>query len=117
MKKIIELAQIFLSMCVRTWSYDKDTGRELAQALDKRIALESTPITEDWLKEHGWIESDNFQGSLKKDSCRYCVKYHVLITYHNSQEYVGMQRNEIWGIRTIADLLDAMELCGITMED
>ena len=111
MKKIIELAQIFPSMCVQTWSYDKETGRELAQALEKRLALEQTPITEEWLKEHGWTcLTKDFYGEPSD-------KLSIAYTKGNAYEEKG------WSIactrihlRSLADLYDALELCDIQID-
>lgn len=116
MKKIIELAQIFLSMCVQTWSYDKDTGRELAQALEKRLALEQTPITEEWLKEHGWERNEivfhgwskTFEVGIREFATL------ILVNCYNEGWYVN---DTPIRVNTLSDLYDACELCGINLED
>ena len=125
MKKIIELAQIFLSMCVQTWSYDKDTGRELAQALEKRIALEQTPITEEWLKEHGFVQNEyrGYEYDLTMDEGRTEIRYYrsggepdsTMAVYKNIdfEDEVCYELPEPY---FVAQLLDALELCDIKID-
>lgn len=139
MKKIIELAEKYLAHDMddrntwsNSWMRENDTMLcELLDAIAHRRKLEQTPITEDWLKEHGfkneyhgiwtkilrhWKDCDNFSHtiglSVSSQNIYNTMEGELsLIVNADSKGYLSKS------IYSLADLYDAMELCGIKMED
>ena len=131
MKKIIELAEKYISDSDRlngsssladvaevSMDYDR-----LKEAITLRKTLEQTPITEDWMKEHGFIlEADGYV--FYDESKGTHDQYYVLVQLrHNKKETRRIEIRTMWrsfyaeqGIFNASFLLDACELCGITMD-
>lgn len=85
---------------------------KLKEALSKRKELEATPITEDWLKEHGWIQ-DLFNGSIWGGISTVNDNYPLHLEMYDG--YARIQYTPV-KISNIADLYDACELCGIKID-
>lgn len=114
MKKIIELAE-------KATGDNKDalsaysSYLELKNALAEYKRLSETPITENWLTEHGWERSEIvFHGWTKtfEVGIREFATL-ILVNCYNKGWYVDYTPIRV---NTIADLLDALELCGITID-
>lgn len=125
MKKIIELAEKY---CDSAYS-DDEALAQLEFVLHERRVLEQTPITEDWLKEHGfknerlgtwsnirrWKDCDNFThtvgASVSSQNIYNTMEGELsLIVNADSKGYLAKS------INTLADLYDACSLCGINLE-
>lgn len=118
--KIIELAENYLVgtriLTLEGDYYKCGVGYELAKAIEHRKKLEQTPITEEWLKEHGWEKNEMvFHGWSKtfEVGIREFATL-ILVNCYNKGWYVN---DTPIRVNTIAQLLDALELCGIYMED
>lgn len=117
MKKIIELAERVLYYAGRslTLSYDEATEYlacrdKLKQALTERHQLEQTPITEEWLKEHGGVHNSTLyrweiwsedNGTVLAVTKAY-GKWHIT--------------NTCIEVSSLANLYDALDLCGIKID-
>lgn len=120
MKKIIELAN---EVCNDLESQDGiwlDSAIMLRDAINVRRKLEQTPITEDWLKEHGWevnhhVGDDHNWDFYNSFDGRYAHIYLHALCKPQFWE-VNYSGNIILHLSTLADLYDACELCGITMD-
>lgn len=114
MKKIIELAE-------KATGDNKDmlsafaSYQALKDALAKRKQLEQTPITEEWLKGHGWKRNNR---NLWWKACNGGMGIFTLFirvsTYNKWYWFVN--GNDYLCLTSIADLLDACELCGIKLD-
>lgn len=127
MKKIIEAAE---KICELRLNYNSDTlSRNLCVAIDERKRLEQTPITEEWLKEHGfrrlkteydivpYYQKGEYESEgiimvwIEEKSIR--VRYRPLTD--DTRSYLEL-RDVIVPCKSLADLYDACELCGIELE-
>lgn len=134
MKKIIELAE-------RATGDHKDVMSMFAsylalkEVLAKYKRLQQTPITEEWLKEHGWVK-DGYT-NISPDYIRATDDYRIAITLYPhldrgagiiccniknnivvTKEFDGrsaIKFKESVGAFTLADLYDACELCGVEL--
>lgn len=112
MKKIIELAESYIEDGTAT------SFCRLEDAIKERKILEQTPITEDWLKEHGWekvgrpyewqegiwVQRWNFEDWKKG-------RLEILDTpKYDGYTWKGIQ------LTSVAKLLDACDLCGIKID-
>lgn len=121
MKKATEL----LEQLSEQLKYNSDTlSLEVYKYVKMRKELESTPITEEWLKAHGWEFRTSYYGNnewmignnhyaitcffgrLKDDGC--CMDMHNNIPN-------GLNRVHKT-FATLADLYDACELCEIELD-
>lgn len=130
MKKIIELAE-------KATGDNEDvlsafaSYQALKDALAERKRLEQTPITEEWLKAHGFVVSDEIHS--KRDKI-YIYPKHGIKVYLDVDCSDGVVGNadciDIDGSSnqfhkenysgkeiSLADLYDACELCGIELKD
>lgn len=114
MKKIIELAEKVVDL----WGQPEEEKvvNQLAFAIIERQELEQTPITEGWLKEHGWEVFEGYGDIYYKDfdtkriECtRNLVGIGIII-------YGEGISSSLTGLRSVANLYDACELCGITID-
>lgn len=121
MKKIIELAENYLVgtriLTLEGDYYKCGVGYELAKAIEHRRKLEQTPITEDWLKEHGWQRSTSDKSSLYPHKWWISNSKGRMLQIRYDGEGWEIYPLWIFNIDNIAQLLDAMELCGINLED
>lgn len=123
MKKIIELAK---KVCSTEGFVDDNILKaieDLDRGLVSRRKLETTPITEDWLKEHGFVlEPDGYV--YYDDSKGTHEQYYACVQLRHSGGARRIEIKTMWrsfcaeqGTFGLSYLLDAMELCGITMKD
>ena len=128
MKKIIELAE---RVCNARTPFVTSDLYELDRAIGERKELESTPITEEWLTEHGFVVSDEIHS--KRDKIFIYPEYGIKV-YLDVDCSEGVVGNadciDIDGISnqfhkenygggkeiSISDLYDACELCGIKLD-
>lgn len=136
MKKIIELAEKYIHTKLGTEDppihriHVWETFKALRSAIDEYKRLSETPITEDWLKEHGfknerlgiwsnilrqWKDCDNFTHtigvSVSSQNIYNTMEGELsLIINADSKGYLAKS------INTLADLYDACELCEINLE-
>lgn len=131
MKKIIELAEKYFDEIdsadgIEELEYKaRESKMKLQEALSEYKRLSETPITEDWLKEHGW----EFDYTIEEATADYhwvtCNGYikqgeGYLLDWCNgilkiSNDFENSEFSKHGA--TLADLYDACELCEITMED
>lgn len=128
MKKIIELAE-------KATGDNKDAMSayfsylELKKAIEERRQLEQTPITEEWLKGHGFVASNELHSKRDKIYIKENIKVYLDVDCRN-----GIIGNadciEINGDSnsfhkdaydnnsriTLATLYDALELCNIQID-
>lgn len=128
MKKIIELAENYLVgtriLTLEGDYYKCGVGYELAKAIAKRRTLEQTPITEEWLKEHGWIFDYTINECVADYHYVTCNGYvkrgeGYLLDWCNGllnivNDFNGAQFTKYDA--TLADLYDALELCNIQID-
>lgn len=126
MKNIIELAARYFDKIdnadgIEELEYKAEESKmKLQEALSEYKRLSETLITEDWLKEHGWK-----CWSVTGYGVRYYNKHYphvtIFLSGHDEGNIVEITDGELNTIRlsdiSIAQLYDACELCGITMED
>ena len=128
MKKMIELAE-------KATGDNKDalsafaSYQALKDALAKRKQLEQTTITEEWLKEHGFArikseydlvpyyqrgkyESDGIIMVWINEESAIHIRYRPLI--NGGHDYTDL-RDVLIPYKSLADLYDACELCGIEL--
>ena len=130
MKKIIELAEKATMNHADAFSAYA-SYLALKEAIEHRKTLEQTPITEEWLKEHGFVVSDEIHS--KRDKI-YINPEHGIKAYLDVDCSEGVVGNadciDIYGSSnqfhkenycgheiSLSDLYDACELCGINLED
>lgn len=123
MKNIIELAARYFDKIdnadgIEELEYKAEESKmKLQEALSEYKRLSETLITEEWLKEHGMevIENLGYAGKVIGDKYVEYKPYLNLLRIFSTDngDLLFIHRN----ILTIAQLLDAMELCGIKMED
>lgn len=123
MKKIIELAERYTS------TDDESDYFDLVTAIAKRKQLEQTPITEEWLKEHGFArikseydlvpyyqrgkyESDGIIMVWIDGESYIHIRYRPLV--NEGRSYADL-RDVLIPYKVLADLYDACELCGIEL--
>lgn len=125
MKKIIELAE---KICNGNW----DNVEQMREALAEYKELQQTPITEEWLKEHGfnfehfgtwskilhqWNDCDNFTHtigiSVSSQNIYSIIDGEKLSLMVNANSKGFLAKN----ITSLADIYDAIELLGITLEE
>lgn len=96
----------------------------LKNALEEREKLQQTPITEEWLKEHGFVQNRyrSFEYDLIMDDGRTEIHY-----YHsggNPDSTMSINKNidledevcyELPEPHTAAQMFDACELCGVEL--
>lgn len=122
MKKIIELAEKVVEVHRQPES-DKAVN-QLAFAIIERRELEQTPITEEWLKEHGWKNKPTYYGNriYLSTGARYCIECFFGCCAGDGccldiDENLPNGVNKVHKVHaTLADLYDACELCGIKLE-
>ena len=133
MKKIIELVEKALdTMQLPGFEHTQETYdafTKVANALAERRQLEHTPITEEWLKEHGFVASDEIHSKRDKVyvkneitvildvDCVYgivgnadCIEINSASNSFHKDTYDNRSRI------TIATLYDALELCNIKID-
>lgn len=120
MKKIIEAAE---KVCNARTPFV--TIYELDRALGERKELEQTPITEEWLKEHGFVQNiyRSFEYDLVMDDGRTEIHYYrsggepdSTMSIHKNINLENEVCYELPEPYTAAQMLDACELCGINKE-
>lgn len=98
---------------------------ELKEAIKERRKLEQTPITEEWLKEHGWLQNGMTQENLEDCDYENCddtwchptEEVSIYIDYPTNKIMFCQDGNhEIWINNSLADLYDALELCNIKID-
>lgn len=113
MKKIIELAENYLVetriLTLEGDYYKCGVGYELAKAIEHRRKLEQTPITENWLKEHGFIDEPQERMLIYRKGA-----FGIECDLTTWEWYWA---NGDVTLHSLADLYDAAELCGINLED
>lgn len=133
MKKIIELAENYLVetriLTLEGDYYKCGVGYELAKAIAERRTLEQTPITEDWLKEHGFVVSNELHSKRDKIYIKENIKIYLdvdcrngIVGYADCIEINGdsdsfhkdTYSNRGW--ITLAELYDALGLCNIQID-
>ena len=139
MNKILELAERYLN--VEYWHTKVVSDEELEdceieldkaynglkEAIKVRKILEQTPITEEWLKEHGW-EVHHYEARPFENAFHYATKMfgkdkaeidgrNNLTIYREScpdgDIYADCLIDEV---TTAAQLYDALELCNIKID-
>lgn len=125
MKKIIELAEQVYELRLK---YNSDTlSRDLHDAIAERKRLEQTPITEEWLLEHGWTEMLEHLGCVKIMVGNDHLEYDDYLEYDIIRKELSVFRNYEEGkciypdalidnVDNVAKLYDACELCGIELK-
>lgn len=122
MKKIIEAAE---QVCELRLKFNSDTlSRNLCDAIAERKRLEQTPITEEWLQEHGWKIKSNYYGRpiYSSTGARYCIECFFGRRAGDGccldiDEILPNGVNKVHKVyATLADLYDACELCGIELD-
>lgn len=124
MKKIIEAAE---KVCNARTPFV--TIYELDRVLGERKELEQTPITEEWLKAHGFrkiktgcnIVPYYQKGKYESEGIimvwieekRIHVRYRPLT--NKARSYLEL-RDVLMPYKSLADLYDACELCGIELD-
>ena len=125
MKKIIELTEKYLAEIDNADGIEElehkaeESKIKLQEALSEYKRLSETPITEDWLKGHGWKCL-----AVTGHGVRYYNKHYHLVTIflsgHDEGNIVEITDGELNTIRlsdiSIAQLYDACELCGIKID-
>lgn len=126
MKKIIELAENLCNHWKPISGSNISDLKALSEAIEKRRALEQTPITEDWLNEHGWEKKEMYWIRVYSHDKKMWLEWYPyeerLSRYvrcvdewdNHSEKDELTDRMHCFNL---AQLLDALELCGITMED
>lgn len=123
MKKIIELAEQVYELRLK---YNSDTlSRDLHYAIAERKRLEQTPITEEWLLRHGFSPNRyrSFEYDLIMDDGRTEIHYYrsggepdsTMSLYKN----IDLENEVCYELPepyTVAQMLDACELCGIELK-
>lgn len=123
MKKIIEAAE---QVCELRLKYNSDTlSRNLCDAIAERKRLEQTPITEEWLTEHGFVQNRyrSFEYDLIMDDGRTEIHYYrsggepdSTMSLHKNINLDNEVCYELPEPYTAAQMLDVCELCGIKLE-
>lgn len=138
MKKIIDLIEKYFELddnapakeAVEERDKWADTIWHIEQEIGDRVArrreLEATPITEDWLKEHGWEVHEGLRGFIPapyanryigRDYLEYDMRRASLRVFLEYVEGDGTYSDFYCeNIDSVAKLLDACELCGINLE-
>lgn len=129
MKKIIELAEKALDVSLLSGFYItqemENALLKLSKAVKDRRELEQIPITEDWLKEHGWAFDYTIEEAIA-DYCYVTCNGYIkkgegyLLDWCNGTLKVTNDFNDSEFTKydaALADLYDACELCGINLED
>ena len=121
MKKIIELAE---RVCNARTPFGTSEHRELDRAIGEHRELEQTPITEEWLKEHGFVQNRyrSFEYDLIMDEGRTEIHYYYSGGEPDSTMSIRKNINledevcyELPEPYTAAQMFDACELCGIEL--
>lgn len=108
MNKIIELAEKLSNLAVGgNYVTMLVTRNKLNKAIAERKQLEQTPITEEWLKEHGWEEDIRH--------------YEWTYWYNDKKQFISLiisndeciLEDTSIVLNSLADLYDVVELCGI----
>lgn len=123
MNKIIELAERYMD------TESEHDYTELAIVLGNRKILEQTPITEKWLKEHGFVVSNELHSKRDKIYIKGNIKVYLDVDCRNGIignadciEINGDSNSfhkDTYDNRsriTLADLYDALELCNIKID-
>ena len=109
--KIIELAERVDKLSLGYTDIREQFGIcELSDALEERKALEQTPITEDWLEEHGWIFYT--KGYCQRPDGKLAI---VCITDESGWKIPGTKIH-LYSLADLYDLYDFMSLCGIKID-
>lgn len=114
MKKIIEAAE---QVCELRLKFNSDTlSRNLCDAIAEYKRLKETPITEEWLKEHGWHISDidplhYARLIISANMLEYDLDRHELTVFRCYEP-----ESKVCAVDNMAKLYDACELCGIKLE-
>lgn len=126
MKKIIELAE---KICNLNWVIRNEFIEQMRNEFTERRQLEQTPITEEWLKGHGFVVSNELHSKRDKIYIKENIKVYLDVDCRN-----GIIGNadciEINGDSnsfhkdtydnksriTLADLYDILELCNIQID-
>lgn len=119
MKKIIELAEKAFDTMVLpgaevTQEMD-DAFAKLEKAIKERRVLEQTPITEEWLKEHGWERNEWVFNALSKTS-EVGIKEFATLTLVNCYNKGWYVCDTPIRVNTVARLLDVCELCNVKID-
>lgn len=123
MKKIIELAK---ALALETFANSREVALaldELETAIAEYKQSEATPITEEWLKEHGWYISDynplhNARLMVGADMLEYDEDRQDLTIFRDYEPESGVYADAlIDNVDNVAKLYDACELCGIELND
>lgn len=123
MKKIIELAEKYISDSDRlngsssladvakvSMEYDR-----LKEAITLHKTLNQTPITEEWLKEHGWEKNNRNLWWKACNGEKGIFTLFVRVSTFNKW-YWYVNGNDYLCLTSIADLYDACDLCGIKID-
>lgn len=124
MNKILELIDKALdTMQLPGFEHTQETCdafTEVANALAERRQLEQAPITEDWLKEHGWRQCGQYGHQFVHPKCFFWLFglygftcWEIIKTEYTA---VGEKSCVFCEITTVAQLLDALELCNIKID-
>lgn len=132
MKKILELAEKMRIAQKRFYTKSDGVPRKVAYAdlktkeqlfdteLARRWRLKQTPITEDWLKEHGWRQCGQYGHQFVHPKCFFWLFglygftcWEIIKTEYTA---VGEKSCVFCEITTVAQLLDALELCNINID-
>lgn len=106
MKKIIEAAE---QVCELRLKYNSDTlSRNLCDAIAERKRLEQTPITEEWLKEHGFVDEPHERMLIYRKG-DFGIECNL-----SSWEWYWANGDVL--LNSLADLYAACELCGIELD-
>lgn len=121
MKKIIELADIYSESVKNNESVflQVKKKKELLVAIREYHTLQAIPITEDWLKEHGFeFNTEHISQPYIKEMKDWYISFVADINLLSVEKYKDryvvcrMQKRDA----TLADLYDALDLCGIKID-
>lgn len=125
MKKIIELAEKVYGIDGLNGTTMYKAVNELGNACQEYRKLQQTPITEEWLKEHGFVQNEyrDYEYDLTMDEGRTEIRYYkrggepesTMSVYKNInfEDEVCYELPEPY---FVAQILDALELCNIKID-
>lgn len=106
MKKIIELAEKLVEQCYNG-IYDEPLCENLDELLYERERLQQNSITEEWLKEHGFIDEPQERMLIYRKGT-----FSIECDLTTWEWYWA---NGDVTLKSLADLYDACELCNIEL--